>query len=62
MLALRVIGLLVVLIIGASVVTFLVTQDRRWLRFALQVFKYGILIALLIVGLLALERVFVVIV
>jgi hypothetical protein len=62
MLALRVIALLVVLAVGASVVTFLVTRDRRWLRFALQVFKYGLVIALMIVGLLALERVFVAVV
>lgn len=62
MLALRIIGLLVALTVGASVVTFLVTQDRRWLRFAFQAFKYGVLVALLIVGLLALERAFVVIV
>jgi hypothetical protein len=62
MLALRVIALLVVLTVGASVVTFLVTRDRRWLRFAFQVFKYGVFIALMIVGLMALERVFVVVV
>lgn len=62
MLALRVIALLVVLTVGASVVTFLVTRDRRWLRFAFQAFKYGVVIALMIVGLLALERVFVAVV
>jgi hypothetical protein len=62
MLALRVIALLVVLTVGASVVTFLVTRDRRWLRFAFQVFKYGVVIALMIVGLMALERFFVVVV
>ena len=49
MLALRIIGLLVALTVGASVVTFLVTRDRRWLRFAFQAFKYGVLVALLIV-------------
>lgn len=62
MLALRVIALLVLLTVGASVVTFLVTRDRRWLRFAFQVFKYGVVVALMIVGLLALERVFVAVV
>jgi len=62
MLALRVIALLVLLTVGASVVTFLVTRDRRWLRFAFQAFKYGVVVALMIVGLLALERVFVAVV
>jgi hypothetical protein len=45
-----------VLTIGASVVVFLVTRDRRWLRFAVQVLKYGVIVALMIVGLMALER------
>jgi len=36
--ALRVIGFLVLIAIGASVVTFLVTKDRRWLRFGWKIF------------------------
>ncbi|HYL20065.1 MAG TPA: hypothetical protein VEV20_15395 [Burkholderiales bacterium] len=54
--ALRVIGFLVLIAIGASVVTFLVTKDRRWLRFGWQVFKYSVIVALIALAFLALER------
>ena len=56
MLFLRILGVLVVLTIGASLVVFLVTRDRRWLRFAVQALKYGTIVALMVVGLMALER------
>jgi hypothetical protein len=58
MLALRIAGILVVLITAGSVVTFLATRDRRYLRFAYQVFKYALIFALLVFGLLILERAF----
>jgi hypothetical protein len=61
MLFLRLLGVLAVLAIGASVVVFLVTRDRRWLRFAVQVLKYSVIIGLMIIGLMALERLLVVI-
>jgi hypothetical protein len=54
--ALRVIGFLVLIAIGASVVTFLVTKDRRWLRFGWQVLKYSVIVALIGLAFLALER------
>jgi hypothetical protein len=54
--ALRVIGFLVLIAIGASVVTFLVTKDRRWLRFGWQVLKYSVIVALIVLAFLALER------
>jgi uncharacterized membrane protein len=54
--ALRVIGFLVLIAIGASVVTFLVTKDRRWLRFGWQVLKYSVIVALIALAFLALER------
>ena len=54
--ALRVIGFLVLVAIGASVVTFLVTKDRRWLRFGWQVLKYSVIVALIVLAFLALER------
>ena len=54
--ALRVIGFLVLIAIGASVVTFLVTKDRRWLRFGWQVLKYSVIVALIALAVLALER------
>jgi len=54
--ALRVIGFLVLVAIGASVVTFLVTKDRRWLRFGWQVLKYSVIVALIVLAFLAMER------
>ena len=58
MLALRIAGILVVLIVVGSVVAYFLTRDRRYLRFAYQVFKYVLVFALLVFGLLILERVF----
>jgi len=58
MLALRIAGILVVLVTAAGVVLFLLTRDRRYLRFAFQVFKYALIFALLVFGLLILERAF----
>ena len=58
MLALRIAGILVVLIVFGSVVVYFLTRDRRYLRFAFQVFKYALVFALLVFGLLILERVF----
>jgi hypothetical protein len=56
MLVLRIAGILVVLIVFGSVVVYLLTRDRRYLRFAFQVFKYALIFALLVFGLLILER------
>ena len=54
--ALRVVGFLVLVAIGASVVTYLVTQDRRWLRFGWQTFKYSLFVVLVVLAFLVLER------
>ena len=58
MLALRIAGILVVLIVAGSVVAYFLTRQRRYLRFAYQVFKYALVFALLVFGLLILERAF----
>ncbi|HXZ55054.1 MAG TPA: hypothetical protein VEH03_06320 [Burkholderiales bacterium] len=58
MLALRIAGVLVVLVTAAGLVLYILTRDRKYLRFALQVFKYAVLFALLVFGLLILERAF----
>ena len=55
--ALRVIGFLVLVAIGASLVTYLVTRDRRWLRFAWQTLKYSLILTLIVLAFLALERI-----
>ena len=57
MLLLRFAAILVVLVTVAGLILFLFTRDRKYLRFALRVFTYSLLVALLIFGLLILERV-----
>lgn len=44
MLVLRIVGFLVLLVIAASVATALFTGDRRWLRFAGQVLRWGLVL------------------
>jgi hypothetical protein len=56
MLALRLAAFLAVLTTAAGIVLYLLTRDRKYLRFAFQVFKYALIFALLVFGLLALER------
>jgi hypothetical protein len=54
--ALRVIGFLVLVAIGASLVTYVVTRDRRWLRFGWQALKYSLILTLIVLAFLVLER------
>jgi len=49
---------LVVLVAGSGVVLYLLTRDRKYLGFAFRVFKYALVFALLVFGLLILERAF----
>ena len=58
MLALRIAGILVALVTVSGFVLYLLTRDRKYLRFAFQVFKYALIFALLVFGLLVLERAF----
>ena len=58
-LVLRIAAILVVLATAAGIVLFLLTRDRKYLRFAFRVFKYSLVFALLVFGLLVLERVLV---
>ena len=53
---LRILGFLVLIAIGASLVTYLFTRNRVWLRFAWQLGKYTILLILIAFALMALER------
>jgi hypothetical protein len=57
-LALRIAGILVLLVTAGGAILYLLTRDTRYLRFALQVFKYALIFALLMFGLLILERAF----
>jgi len=56
MLVLRILGALLVIVIGVSATLYLVTKDRRWLRFSWQIVKVGFIILLIFFALLALER------
>jgi hypothetical protein len=56
MLILRILGALLVITVGASAAVYLVTKDRRWLRFCWQILKLGLIIILIFLALLALER------
>lgn len=58
MLALRIAGILVLLVTLGGLVLYLLTRDKRYLRFAFRVFKYALIFALLVFGLLILERAF----
>jgi len=57
LLVLRIVAYLGVILIGASLAAFLFTRDRRFLRFAWQALKYGLVFAGVVLALLALERV-----
>jgi len=54
--ALRLVGFLVVVSIGASILTYLITHDRRWLRLGWQLLRYSVVILLIVVAFIALER------
>ena len=58
MLALRIAGILVVLVTIGGIVLYLLTRDRKYLTFAFRVFKYALIFALLLFGLMLLERAF----
>ena len=53
---LRLAGFLALIAVGASLVVYLVTQDRRWLRFSWQILKYGSILLLIVLSFLAVER------
>jgi len=54
--ALRVVGFLVLLAIGGSLLLYVVTHERRWLRFSWQVLKYSLIMVVIVLAFLALER------
>lgn len=56
MLVLRILGALLVIAVGTSTAVYLVTKDRRWLRFSWQILKFGLIILLIFLALFALER------
>jgi len=56
MLVLRILVALLVIAMGAFAAVYLVTKDRRWLRYSWLVLKLGLIITLIFIALLAIER------
>ncbi len=56
MLLLRIVGLLAVIAIGAGIVAYLFTRDRRYLQLSWRVTKYALIFALALFALLVFER------
>ena len=59
MLMLRLLAVLVVIALCASLVMWLFTRDRKYLRFAFRVFQFAVFAVLGVLALMVLERVFV---
>ncbi|MFN6960764.1 MAG: hypothetical protein ACK4N6_00855 [Rhodocyclaceae bacterium] len=60
MLFLRLVGILAAIAIGAGILAFLFTGERRYLGFSWRIAKYALIFALLLFALLALERLLVI--
>lgn len=56
-LALRILGILAAIAVGVGIVAYIVTGDRKFLRFALELFRWTIILALAFFALIILERV-----
>ena len=56
--ALRVLGLVVAVALGFTMLAWVFTGDRRWLRLAWQIFKYAVFAATFVLLLFAAEALF----
>lgn len=56
MLLLRIVGILAVAAIGAGILAYLFTRDRKYLTLAGRVAKYALIFALILFALLSFER------
>lgn len=57
MLILRIVGVLTVIAIGAGIVTYLFSGDKRYLRLSARIAKYALIFVLVVLALMFLERV-----
>lgn len=60
MLLLRIVGILTAIVIGSGIATYLLTGDRRYLRLAGRVTRWALVFVLLVLALMALERLIVI--
>jgi hypothetical protein len=56
MLIARILGVLLPITLGASLILFFITKDRKWLRIFGQVFIVGIVIVLIFIAIYFVER------
>jgi hypothetical protein len=56
MLIARILGILLPIALGASLILFLLTKDRKWLRIFGQILTVGIVIMLIFIGIYFIER------
>ena len=56
LIVIRLLGFLAIATMGASVLAFVVTRNRRWLRFAYQVLRLSVVAGIVLVLLYMLER------
>lgn len=54
---LRLLAVILVVAIGAALLAYVVTGNRNYLAFAWKAFRYGLVFALLVFGLMVIERV-----
>jgi len=58
---LRIVGILAAIAIGAGIVIFLFTGQKRYLAFSWRIAKYALIFALILFALLAFERLLVIV-
>lgn len=61
MFVLRIVGFLLLITIGASLVMYLLTRNPRYVTFTWQVLKYGMVMAIIVLAFMLLERVMMVV-
>lgn len=61
MLLLRIVGILAAIAIGAGILAYLFTRDKRYLALSWRIAKYAVIFALGLFALLMLERLIVII-
>jgi hypothetical protein len=60
MLLLRIAGTLVAIAMGAGIVAYLFTGEKRYLNLSLRIAKYALIFALVVMALMFLERIIVI--
>jgi hypothetical protein len=56
MLIARILGVLLPITLGVSLILFFLTKDRKWLRIFGQILRVGIVIVLIFIGVYFVER------